>query len=57
MYDHLLLGFAENQSVFWDFKIETNIRITEGSDNGDSDNTGSTVFTSDSVSDLLSTGT
>ena len=32
---HLLLGFAENQAVFWDFKIQNSIRITEGSDNGD----------------------
>ena len=35
---HLLLGFAENQIVFRDFKIQNSIRITEGSDNGDSDN-------------------
>ena len=35
---HLLLGFAENQIVFWDFKIKNSIQITEGSDNGDSDN-------------------
>ena len=40
----LLLGFAENQTVFWDFKIRNSIRITEGSDNRDSDNRGSTVF-------------
>ena len=40
---HLLLGFAENQIVFWDFKIRNNIRRTEGSDNGNSDNQGSTV--------------
>ena len=40
---HLLLGFAENQHVFWDFKIQNSVRITEGSDNGDSDNRGSTV--------------
>ena len=40
---YLLPGFAENQGVFWDFKSETSIRITEGSDNGDSDNRGSTV--------------
>ena len=41
---HLLLGFAENQGVFWDFKIQNSIRITEGLDNGDSDNRGSTVL-------------
>ena len=35
---HLSLGFAENQGVFWDFKIKNSVRITEGSDNGDSDN-------------------
>ena len=34
----LLLGFAENQSIFWDFKIQNSVWITEGSDNGDSDN-------------------
>ena len=33
---HLLLGFAENQGVFWDFKSQNRVRITEGSDNGDS---------------------
>ena len=36
---HLLLGFAENQTVFWDFKIQRSVWITEGSDNR-----GSTVF-------------
>ena len=41
---HLLLGFAENQGVFWDFKIHNSVWITEGSDNGDSDNRGSTVY-------------
>ena len=41
---HLLLDFAENQGVFLDFKIQNSVRITEGSDNGDSDNRGSTVF-------------
>ena len=41
---HLLLGFAENQGVFWDFKIQNSVRITKGSDNGDSDNPGSTVL-------------
>ena len=41
---HLLLGFADNQTVFWDFKIKNSVRITEGLDNGDSDNQGSTVL-------------
>ena len=41
---HLLLGFVENQTVFWDFKIRNSVRITEGSDNGDSDNRGPTVY-------------
>ena len=41
---HLLLGFAENSIVSWYFKIQNSVRITEGSDNGDSDNRGSTVF-------------
>ena len=41
---HLLLGFAENQIVFWDFKIRNSVQITEGSDNGDSDNRDSTVL-------------
>ena len=44
---HLLLGFADNQGVLWDFKIQNSVRITEGSDNGDSDNRGSTVFVSE----------
>ena len=43
---HLLLDFAENQGVFWDFKIQNSVQITEGSDNGDSDNQGSTVHVS-----------
>ena len=30
---HLLLGFEENQTIFWDFKIRNGVRITEGSDN------------------------
>ena len=34
---HLLLSFAENKIVLWDFKIQNSIWITEGSDNGDSD--------------------
>ena len=42
---HLILGFVENQTVFWDFKIRNSVQITEGSDNGDSDNRGPTVFT------------
>ena len=42
---HLLLGFAENQGIFWDFKIQNNDRITEGSGNGDLDNRGPTVYT------------
>ena len=41
---HLLLGFTENQGVFWNFKIQNSVRITEGSDNGDSDNRVSTVY-------------
>ena len=40
---HLLFDFAKNQIIFWDFKIQNSIRITEGLDNGDSDNQGSTV--------------
>ena len=42
---HLLFDFAENQIIFWDFKIRNSIRITEGSHNEDSDNPGSTVVT------------
>ena len=41
---HFLLGFVENQTVFWDFKILNSVRITEDSDNGDSDNRGPTVY-------------
>ena len=41
---HLILGFAENQIVFQDFKIKNSVRITQGLDNGDSDNRGSTVI-------------
>ena len=44
---HLLLDFAENLGVFWDFKLQNSVRITEGSDHdksGDSDNRGSTVL-------------
>ena len=40
---HLLLGFAENQIIFWDFNIQNRVRITKGLDNGDSDNQGPTV--------------
>ena len=43
---HLLLGFAENQTVFWDFKIRNSVRITEGSYNRYSDNRGPTVLVS-----------
>ena len=39
----LLLDFADNQGVFSEFKIQNRVQITEGSDNGDSDNQGSTV--------------
>ena len=35
---HLLLGFAENEGIFRDFKIQNSVWISEGSDNGDSDN-------------------
>ena len=41
---HLLLDFVENQTVFWDFKIRNSVWITEGLDNGDSDNQGPTVY-------------
>ena len=41
---HLLLGFAENLTVFWDFKTRNSVRITKVSDNGDSDNRGPTVY-------------
>ena len=37
---HLLLGFADNQIVFWEFKIKNSVRITKGLDNR-----GSTVHT------------
>ena len=50
---HLLLGFAKNRIVFWDFKIQNSIHLTEGLDNGDSDNQGPTVYTSQmSVPDI-----
>ena len=42
---HLLLAFAENPIISWYFKIQSSVWITEGSDNGDSDNRGSTVYT------------
>ena len=41
---HLLLGFAENQTVFLDFKVRNSVRITEGWDNGDLDNRGPIVY-------------
>ena len=41
---HLLLGFAENLTIFWDFKIQNSIWITKDLDNGDSDNQGSIVL-------------
>ena len=41
---HLLLGFGENQIIFWDFKIQNSVWINERLDNGDSDNQGSTVL-------------
>ena len=41
---HLLLDFAKNQGVFLYFKIRNSVWITKGSDNGDSDNRGSTVY-------------
>ena len=41
---HLIPGFVENQTVFWNFKIRNSVRITEGSDNGDSDNRGPTIY-------------
>ena len=42
---HLLLGCAGNQVIYRDFKIQNSVRITEGSDNRDSDNRGSTAAT------------
>ena len=41
---HLLLGFADNQTLFWDFKIQNSVRITKSSDNEDLDNRGPTVY-------------
>ena len=49
---HLLLGFAENQAIYWDFKIRNSVQITEGSDNRDSDNRGSTVLVNSQLSVL-----
>ena len=44
---HLLLGFAENWTVFGiSTFIIAGVRITEGSENGDLDNRGSTVQSS-----------
>ena len=40
---HLLLGFGENQIIFWDFKIQNSFRIIKGLDTGDLDNRRSTV--------------
>ena len=40
-----MLDFAENQGAFVDFKIQNSIQITEGLDNRDSNNRGSTVYT------------
>ena len=41
---HLLLGFAENQTIFRDYKIRNGVQISKGSDIGDSDNQGPTVL-------------
>ena len=41
---HLLLGSAKKQAVSWDFKIRNSVQITKGSDNGDLDNRGPTVY-------------
>ena len=40
---HLLFDFAEYQIIFWNLKIPNGVWITEGLDNGDSDNWGPTV--------------
>ena len=37
--------FCRKSNRLWDFKIQNGIWVTEGSDNGDSDYQGSTVFT------------
>ena len=44
---HLLLGYVENLTVFWGSYIHNSVRITEGLDNGGSDNRGSTVHVID----------
>ena len=36
-------NLQKKQAVSWDSKIRNSVRITEGSDNGDSDNRGPTV--------------
>ena len=41
---HLLLDFTENLIVFWDFKIQNSVQITEGSNNRELDNRGPTVL-------------
>ena len=41
---HSLLGFAENQTIFWDYITRNGVQITEGLDNGDLDNRGPTVL-------------
>ena len=51
---HLLLGFTENQIIFWDFKIQNSVWITKGSDNGDSDTRVSTVLDIINISRLKS---
>ena len=53
---HLLLGFVENQTVLWDFKIQNSIRITEGSCNGDSNNRGPTVISENNIIVVAITG-
>ena len=52
----MLLGFAENQIIIWDFKIQNSVQVTEGSDNGDSDNRSSTVHTKTSFSTPYASG-
>ena len=36
--------FCRKSNYFWDFKNKNSVRITEGLDNGDSDNRGPTVY-------------
>ena len=50
---HLLLGFGENQIIFWDFKIKNSVWITERLDNGDSDNQGSTVLSNMAITTTI----